>query len=240
MVKRLILLLIILLISFNYSSYSQTLQDKESVKYRKARNKMVVEQLMARGIKDERVLSAMRDVKRHMFVPQEYREYAYDDCPLPIGENQTISQPYIVALMTELLELKGDEKVLEIGTGSGYQAAILSELADQVYTIEILESLAESASKRLKRLGYNNVTVKYGNGFLGWQEYSPYDAIIVTCAPKEVPLSLIKQLKDGGRLVIPLGEYFQELKLIRKEDGKIITKNIIPVRFVSMIGEDER
>jgi len=240
MVKRLILLLIILLISFNYSSYSQTLQDKESVKYRKARNKMVVEQLMARGIKDERVLSAMRDVKRHMFVPQEYREYAYDDCPLPIGENQTISQPYIVALMTELLELKGNEKVLEIGTGSGYQAAILSELADQVYTIEILESLAESASKRLKRLGYNNVTVKYGNGFLGWQEYSPYDAIIVTCAPKEVPLTLIKQLKDGGRLVIPVGEYFQELKLIRKEDGKIITKNIIPVRFVPMVGEEER
>ena len=240
MVKRLILLLIILLISFNYSSYSQTLQDKESVRYRKARNKMVVEQLMARGIKDERVLSAMRDVKRHMFVPQEYREYAYNDCPLPIGENQTISQPYIVALMTELLELKGDEKVLEIGTGSGYQAAILSELADQVYTIEILEPLAESASKRLKRLGYNNVTIKCGNGFLGWQEYSPYDAIIVTCAPKEVPLSLIKQLKDGGGLVIPVGEYFQELKLIRKEDGKIITKNIIPVRFVPMIGEDER
>ena len=240
MVKRLILLLIILLISFNYSSYSQTLQDKESVKYRKARNKMVVEQLMARGIKDERVLSAMRDVKRHMFVPQEYRKYAHDDCPLPIGENQTISQPYIVALMTELLELKGNEKVLEIGTGSGYQAAILSELADQVYTIEILESLAESASKRLKRLGYNNVTVKYGNGFLGWQEYSPYDAIIVTCAPKEVPLTLIKQLKDGGRLVIPVGEYFQELKLIRKEDGKIITKNIIPVRFVPMVGEEER
>jgi len=230
----------ILLISFNYSSYSQTLQDKEAVKYRRARNKMVVEQLIARGIKDERVLSAMRDVKRHMFVPQEYRDYAYDDCPLPIGENQTISQPYIVALMTELLELKGDEKVLEIGTGSGYQAAILSELADQVYTIEILESLAESASKRLKRLGYNNVTVKCGNGFLGWQEHSPYDAIIVTCAPKEVPLTLIKQLKDGGRLVIPVGEYFQELKLIRKEDGKIITKNIIPVRFVPMIGEDER
>ncbi len=240
MAKRLILLLMILLISFNYSSYSQTLQDKESVKYRKARNKMVVEQLMARGIKDERVLSAMRDVKRHMFVPQEYREYAYNDCPLPIGENQTISQPYIVALMTELLELKGDEKVLEIGTGSGYQAAILSELADQVYTIEILEPLAESASKRLKKLGYNNVTVKCGNGFLGWQEHSPYDAIIVTCAPKEVPLTLIKQLKDGGRLVIPVGEYFQELKLIRKEDGKIITKNIIPVRFVPMIGEEER
>ena len=240
MIRRLILLLMILLISFNYSSYSQTLQDKEAVKYRRARNKMVVEQLIARGIKDERVLSAMRDVKRHMFVPQEYRDYAYDDCPLPIGENQTISQPYIVALMTELLELKGDEKVLEIGTGSGYQAAILSELADQVYTIEILESLAESASKRLKRLGYNNVTVKCGNGFLGWQEHSPYDAIIVTCAPKEVPLTLIKQLKDGGRLVIPVGEYFQELKLIRKEDGKIITKNIIPVRFVPMIGEDER
>ena len=173
-----ILLLMILLISFNYSSYSQ-LQDKEPVRYRKARNKMVVEQLIAGGIEDKGILSAMGDVKRHMFVPQEYREYAYDDHPLPIGKNQTISQPYIVALMTELLELKGDEKVLEIGTGSGYQAAILSELVDEVYTIEILEPLAESASKRLKKLGYNNVTVKCGNGFLGWQEHSPYDLSLI-------------------------------------------------------------
>jgi protein-L-isoaspartate(D-aspartate) O-methyltransferase len=156
---------------------------------------------------------------------------------LPIGEGQTISQPYIVALMTELLELKGDEKVLEIGTGSGYQAAILAELAKEVYTIEIIEKLAQTAKERLEKLGYQNIKVKAGDGYLGWPEVAPFDAIIVTCAPPFIPEPLQEQLKEGGRMVIPVGTAYQELKLIRKEKGKIKVKAIIPVRFVPMTGE---
>ncbi|MBM3243618.1 MAG: protein-L-isoaspartate(D-aspartate) O-methyltransferase [Candidatus Omnitrophica bacterium] len=199
------------------------------------RERMVKGQIESRGIKDKRVLAAMGKIKRHLFVPPKIRTQAYNDNPLPIGMGQTISQPYIVALMTELLELKGDERVLEIGTGSGYQAAILAELAKEVYTIDILEPLAKSAEGLLIGLGYSNIKVKHGDGFLGWQEFAPFDAIMVTCAPEEVPQALVEQLAEGGRLVIPVGSFFQELKLVEKKGNKTIMKDIIPVRFVPMV-----
>jgi len=199
------------------------------------RDEMVTKQIQARGIKDVRVIAAMRKVKRHLFMPAYLRPKAYGDHPLPIGEGQTISQPYIVALMTELLELKGNDKVLEIGTGSGYQAAVLAELTDEVYTIEILRPLAERAESLLKDLGYENIRVRYADGFLGWPEQAPFDAIIVTCAPENIPAPLIEQLAEGGRLVIPVGTNWQELKLVKKINGKIAVANIIPVRFVPMV-----
>ncbi|MGE4358095.1 MAG: protein-L-isoaspartate(D-aspartate) O-methyltransferase [Candidatus Omnitrophota bacterium] len=203
--------------------------------FSRGREKMVSLQIEARGINNELVLRAMRKVKRHLFVPPAYRPFAYEDRPLPIGYGQTISQPYIVALMTDLLGLKGNEKVLEIGTGSGYQAAILAELAQEVYTIEILEPLAKKAEKLLKDLGYTNIFVKQGDGFLGWPEKAPFDAIIVTCAPEEIPSPLIEQLKEGGRMVIPVGENYQVLKLVEKREGSIYIKDIIPVIFVPMV-----
>ncbi len=201
------------------------------------RESMVKYQIEARGISDPRVLAAMRKVKRHLFVPKALRLFAYDDRPLPIGEGQTISQPYIVALMTELLDLDGDEKVLEVGTGSGYQAAILALLAKEVYTIEILPVLAQRADSLLKSLGYENVHVRCGDGYLGWPEEAPFDGIIVTCAPPIIPKPLVEQLADGGRMVIPVGEGYQELILLRKHDGRIDTTSVIPVRFVPMTGE---
>jgi len=207
------------------------------IDFMEARKRMVEFQIKARGIKDNRVLNAMLKVERHKFVPEELWNEAYNDYPLPIGEGQTISQPYIVAIMTELLNLKGDEKVLEIGTGSGYQAAILAELCKKVYTIEIICSLAERAKKTLQNLGYKNVYVFCGDGYLGLKEYAPFDGIIVTCAPPYIPPPLIEQLKEGGRMVIPIGESYQELKLLIKKNGKIIEKSIIPVRFVPMTGE---
>ncbi len=201
------------------------------------RQKMVETQIKSRGIKDERVLSAMLKVERHRFVPKSYESQAYSDQPLPIGEGQTISQPYIVALMTELLDLKGKERVLEIGTGSGYQAAILAELAKEVYTIEIIETLASTAKTLLMELGYQNIQVKAGDGYLGWPEHAPFDAIMVTCAPDHIPEPLLDQLKEGGRLVVPVGTYSQELKKIVKRSGKIETTDVIPVLFVPMTGE---
>lgn len=206
----------------------------------KKRKAMVAEQIEARGVKDRRVLEAMEKVPRHEFVPEKYRPFAYEDSPLPIGEGQTISQPYIVALMTESLNLEGDEKVLEVGTGSGYQAAVLSELSKEVYTIEILEPLAERAEELLQRLGYRNVKVKYGDGYLGWEEYAPFDGIIVTCAPDHIPQPLIDQLAEGGRMVIPVGEvhFIQVLKIVEKREGKLSVWNVIPVRFVPMTGEE--
>lgn len=222
------------------STYAAKIPLSEKKGFTKARNNMVQTQIRARGIKDKRLLNAMLKVQRHRFVPVYLRGLAYTDGPLPIGEGQTISQPYIVALMTELLKLDGGEKVLEIGTGSGYQAAILAELASEVYTIEIVEPLAKRAEKLLNDLGYNNITVKCGDGFIGWEEHAPFDAIIVTCAPDKVPRPLIEQLANGGRLVIPVGEYYQELKLIEKKKGKIETISIIPVRFVPMTGEAAR
>jgi protein-L-isoaspartate(D-aspartate) O-methyltransferase len=201
------------------------------------REGMVETQIKARGVKGPRVLAAMLKVERHLFVPKDLHPTAYSDQPLPIGEGQTISQPYIVALMTELLDLKGDEKVLEVGTGSGYQAAILAELAKEVYTIEIIEKLASSAKKLLLDLGYKNIKVKAGDGYLGWPEAAPFDAIIVTCAPDHIPKPLMDQLREGGRMVIPVGEFTQELKKIVKRGGKLETTNVIPVIFVPMTGD---
>ncbi len=205
--------------------------------FAEARQEMVNSQIKARGISDMRVLDAMRKVERHLFVPERMQSLAYADQPLPIGEGQTISQPYIVAIMTELLRLKGDEKVLEIGTGSGYQAAILGELAGEVYTIEIVKPLAERAGSLLAALDYQNVTVKHGDGYIGWKEYAPFDAIIITCAPPKVPQPLVDQLADGGRMVVPVGTFWQELLLIEKDDGELRETSVLPVRFVPMTGE---
>ncbi|HOU17686.1 MAG TPA: protein-L-isoaspartate(D-aspartate) O-methyltransferase [Candidatus Marinimicrobia bacterium] len=204
--------------------------------YYQLRQKMVNEQIIARGVRAESVIKAMQKVERHLFVPEQYRNFAYSDRPLPIGEGQTISQPYIVALMTELLDLKKSDKVLEIGTGSGYQAAILAEICDSVYTIEIISSLGKQAQALLRELGYYNIHCKIGDGYLGWPEHAPYDGIIVTCAPSKIPQPLKEQLAEGGRMVIPVGAtYTQELVLVTKTKGKLIQKSVIPVRFVPML-----
>ncbi len=197
----------------------------------------LVEKLVARGIRDEKVIAAMRAVPRHEFVPEKYRKYSYDDRPLPIGMDQTISQPFIVAYMTEMLKLEGGEKVLEIGTGSGYQAAVLAEIVDEIYTIEILEPLAKNAERTLKRLGYDKVVVKAGDGYRGWPMHAPFDAIIVTAAPDHVPEPLVEQLAVGGRMVIPVGERGQRLTLITKDESGVSTKKDLPVIFVPMTGE---
>lgn len=202
------------------------------------RQRMVEEQIIKRGISDSAVINAMLEVKRHLFVPDKFRTSAYEDHPLPIGQDQTISQPYIVALMTELLQVDKNQKILEVGTGSGYQAAILSLLADSVFTIEIIPELAASAKERLNRLGYKNVVVKTGDGYKGWAEHSPFDGIIVTCAPDEVPSLLLEQLAIGGRMVIPVGSYYQELLLITKDSSGTSGKSIVPVKFVPMIKGD--
>ena len=202
------------------------------------RQRMVTEQLKARGISDERVLNAMNKVPREEFVPPDSRAGSYEDGPLPIGYGQTISQPYIVAFMTEQLRLKPSDRVLEIGTGSGYQAAILAELMSQVYSIEIVEPLAKNAEATLQRLGYENVHVKIGDGYKGWPEAAPFDAIIVTCAPDRVPQPLVDQLKDGGRMVIPVGDRIaQELYLLEKKNGQLKQSATLPVRFVPMARE---
>ncbi len=206
--------------------------------YQVLRERMVERQILARGITDQAVLDAMRRVPRHEFVPEDLRHAAYEDHPLSIGEGQTISQPYIVALMTEVLHLLPGERVLEIGTGSGYQAAVLAELTDQVYTIEILEDLGKRGEETLQRLGYSRVRVKIGDGYLGWEEHAPYDAIMVTCAPDHIPQPLVDQLVEGGRMVIPVGRgYRQELYLVEKKEGQIRQTDIIPVLFVPMTGE---
>ncbi len=206
-----------------------------------ARERMIEETIVARGVRDSLVLHAMRAVPRHLFVPANLRADAYADRPLPIGEEQTISQPYIVALMTELLDLRPGEKVLEIGTGSGYQAAVLAAITPHVYSIEILPGLARSASERLAGLGCTTVRVRAGDGYRGWPEAAPFDAIIVTAAPDHVPQPLIDELAPGGRLVIPVGDYYQELMVItRDRDGRVEEKAVIPVRFVPMTGEAEQ
>jgi len=207
--------------------------------YTERRERMVESQIQARGVKDNLVLDAVRKVPRHLFVAEGLREVAYTDGPLPIGEGQTISQPYIVALMTELLGLKGGEKVLEIGTGSGYQSAILAEIAKEVYTIEIICPLAEMAEKRLKEMEYKNITVTCADGYQGWTEYAPFDAVIVTAAPDHIPQPLVDQLKIGGKLVIPVGELFQELVVVTRTEKGIEKEKNIPVRFVPMTGEAE-
>ena len=200
---------------------------------------MVERTILSRGIEDERVIEAMLKVERRLFVPKEYRIEAYEDTPLPIGYSQTISQPYIVALMTELSKIDSTSIVLEIGTGSGYQAAILAEIADFVFTIEIIPPLAERAKKLLDSLGYDNIELRCGDGFHGWPEKAPFDAIVVTAAPARIPEPLLSQLADGGRLVVPLGERQQELEVITFSGGRVSEKSVLPVRFVPMTGEIE-
>jgi protein-L-isoaspartate(D-aspartate) O-methyltransferase len=202
------------------------------------RQRMVQQQLMARGINDSRVLAAMAKVPREEFVPLESRTASYEDGPLPIGHGQTISQPYIVAFMTEQLRPNPTDRVLEIGTGSGYQAAILAELVKEVYTIEIIEPLAKNAEATLRRLGCKNVHVKVGDGYRGWPEHAPFDAITVTCAPDHVPQPLTDQLKEGGRMIIPVGGFGnQELYLLEKKNGQLQRRAVLAVRFVPMAGE---
>ena len=217
-------------------------QDGAKDVYQAARQRMVKEDIRKRGIDDPKVLQALLKVERHLFVPENYRHMAYADRPLPIGEGQTISQPYIVALMTYHLHLKPEDKVLEIGTGSGYQAAVLAELAKEVYSIEIVERLASTAQERLRALGYTNVWIKCGDGFYGWKEYAPYDAIIVTCAAPSIPEHLVEQLKEGGRIILPLGgePFHQSLTLLTKKEGRVEQQGITSVVFVPMIGDIEK
>ena len=204
--------------------------------YVELRHKMVRKQIRNRGIVNTRVLEVMNEVPRHQFVEPSFLDDAYADHALPITDNQTISQPYIVALMTELLELQPTFKVLEIGTGCGYQTAVLAEIVEQVYTVEIIENLAKDARERLETFGYRNICLKVGNGYFGWQEHAPYDGILVAAAPKEIPNRLIDQLSIGGRLVLPIGASNQELVLIQKTNGGIKQTAITGVRFVPMTG----
>jgi protein-L-isoaspartate(D-aspartate) O-methyltransferase len=205
-----------------------------------ARERMVREQIEARGVSDPRTLAALRAVARHLFVPPAQVPSAYDDRPLPIGHEQTISQPYIVAFMTEALELQGGDKVLEVGTGSGYQAAVLAAAGARVHTIEIVAPLAEEARARLARLGYTNVEVRAGDGYLGWPEAAPFDAIVITAAAPRIPEPLKAQLKDGGRLVMPLGDEAQELVLVTRAGATFAERRLMPVRFVPMTGQIRR
>ena len=208
----------------------------------KSRQHMVEHDLKGRGIKDRKVLEVMGKIPRHLFVDASLRDKAYEDYPLPIGEGQTISQPYVVALMTEALRLQPSDRVLEIGTGSGYQAAVLAPLVKDVYTIEIRKGLAGKAEKRLKDLGYRNIRVKYGDGYFGWEDQGPFDAIIITASANHIPPPLIKQLKENGRLIIPLGStvYFQTLTLAVKKKGELELEQMTPVAFVPMTGEVQK
>lgn len=206
-----------------------------SQNFEQEREGMVQTQIEARGVRDEKVLKAMREVPRHLFVPENMKVYAYQDEPLPIGKGQTISQPYIVAYMTEVLRLKGDERALEVGTGSGYQAAILASIVKEVFTIDIVESLSLGAQKVLSSLGCKNIYFKVGDGTLGWKEHAPYDVIMVTAAPDTVPQALKEQLNVSGRMVIPVGATFQELVLVIRERKKFKEKKLLPVRFVPLV-----
>ncbi len=241
--KKIFKIFVLIYLSFacsqnsNGKNYQQQKKAGQDI-YTSKRQAMVERQIQWRGVKDTLVLNAMRKVPRHEFVPDYLKEVAYSDRPLPIGENQTISQPYIVALMTEYLGLKSGEKVLEIGTGSGYQAAVLAEIAKQVYSIEIIPSLAIAAKKKLQAMGYKNIHVTIGDGYLGLPDQAPFDGVIVTAAPDHIPQPLIDQLKTGGRMIIPVGNYHQELILITKlANGKVKKKSVLPVIFVPMTGK---
>ncbi|MBN2212713.1 MAG: protein-L-isoaspartate(D-aspartate) O-methyltransferase [Bacteroidales bacterium] len=232
-----ICLLLVLLLHFGCKTRTQPQADE----YLPLRNQMVDQQIASRGITDRQVLTAMRKVERHLFVPPELARYAYGDHPLSIGYGQTISQPYIVAFMTQVLNLEKTTKVLEIGTGSGYQAAILGEICDSVFSIEIVPELGVRAARLLKMLGYSNVLVKTGDGYLGWPEHATYDAIIVTCAPTHVPEPLMNQLAEGGRMIIPVGQRgVQDLVLLSKKKGKLVKHSVLPVRFVPMVDDKNK
>ncbi|MBD3332020.1 protein-L-isoaspartate(D-aspartate) O-methyltransferase [candidate division GN15 bacterium] len=210
----------------------------DNTNYEKRRHAMVARQLMSRDIEEQAVIDAMAAVPRHRFVPEDVRDMAYSDHPLPIGHDQTISQPYIVALMTELAQVDSSEKVLEVGTGSGYQAAVLAELCDSVFTMEIVEPLGRRADSALNALGYGDrVHVRIGDGYKGWPEQAPFDAIVVTAAPEKAPPPLIEQLADSGRLVIPVGDFYQDLIVIERRGDSTIRYPVIPVRFVPMTGD---
>jgi protein-L-isoaspartate(D-aspartate) O-methyltransferase len=230
------LLSVLLLVSTGCGRAHPSLAD-----YAAQRERMVKEQMVMRGITAERVLAAMGKVPREEFVPEHLRASSYADQPLPIGYDQTISQPFIVAFMTEELQPQPQDRVLEIGTGSGYQAAILAELVAEVYSIEIIEPLAKTAEATLQRLGYKNVHVKIGDGYKGWPEHAPFDAVIVTCAPDHIPQALVDQTKEGGRIIIPVGPAGdQELYLLEKQNGALRQKAVTPVRFVPMTGEAQK
>lgn len=217
----------------------QSVED-DTLFYQLLRQAMIENQIIDRGVSDERVIKAMNDVPRHLFVKESLRDLAYADGPLPIGHNQTISQPYIVAYMTEILQPDTHHIVLEVGTGSGYQAAILSKLVNHVYSIEIIPELGKEATSRLDKLGYDNVTVKIGDGYNGWEEHAPFDRIIVTAAPEQIPKKLVDQLKSGGLMVLPVGKtsFGQDMRVVKKDrTGQVTTQETIPVRFVPMIHE---
>jgi protein-L-isoaspartate(D-aspartate) O-methyltransferase len=227
--------MIMIILPFSCAGQSGSKKDEQN--FTEQRLRMVENQIERRDITDSLVLKAMRTVPRHLFVPESYRWESYRDGPLPIGHNQTISQPYIVAIMTELLNIDSASKVLEIGTGSGYQAAVLAEISDSVYSIEIITELANRADTLLDSLGYTDVHIRAGDGYRGWPEAAPFDAIIVTAAPPKIPQPLVDQLKTGGRMVIPVGDFYQELLLVQKTEKGVVEKSIIPVRFVPMTGE---
>jgi protein-L-isoaspartate(D-aspartate) O-methyltransferase len=214
----------------------------EEDEFARARQRMVDEDIRSRGIRDPAVLGALSRIPRHLYVPRDLQSRAYGDHPLPIGEGQTISQPYVVALMTEALKLKPGDRVLEIGTGSGYQAAVLAEIVKEVYTIEIRSALADRASRTLKDLGYRNVKVRFADGYNGWEEHAPFDAIIITASANHIPPPLIKQLKEGGRLILPLGRtvYYQVLTLVTKKKDGLDVVQMSDVAFVPMVGEAQK
>jgi protein-L-isoaspartate(D-aspartate) O-methyltransferase len=225
---------LLLLIILSLCTVSSLAEDTYALR----RKTMIGKDIKGRGIKERKVLEVMGRIPRHLFVEENLRDSAYADHPLPIGEGQTISQPYIVAFMTEALKLKQSDRVLEIGTGSGYQAAVLAEMVKEVYTIEIRKSLAEKATARLKDLGYRNIHVKYADGYYGWKEHAPFDAIVITAAANHIPPPLIQQLREGGRLIIPLGStlYYQTLTLVKKKKDDLDVEQLIPVAFVPMTG----
>ena len=225
----------VLLIAFLASCAARCQQDQD--RFQAARAGMVQTQIVERGVRDSATLRAMGTVPRHRFVPPELMQYAYGDSPLPIGYEQTISQPYIVAFMTELIKPHQGQHVLEVGTGSGYQAAVLAEIVDSVYSIELIRELAETSAERLRRLGYRNVVVRQGDGYLGWIEHAPFDAIVVTASAAEIPKPLVDQLKDGGAMVIPVGSEAgtQSLMVVRKCGKVVVTETVLPVRFVPLI-----